>query len=118
MLWIRIAAVIGVLAVGLGAFGAHALAKRLTDKELSVFKTGVLYHLVHAPALLALGLYGERAGVDVTIPASLLTAGVVLFSGSLYALTLTGIRKLGIITPFGGLAFIAGWITVITHLTL
>lgn len=114
MLWIRVAAGLGLSGVALGAFGAHALKKRLTVDALDVFKTGVLYHLVHAVALLAVALYGRAASLDATLPCALFTGGVVLFSGSLYALTLSGIKRLGIITPFGGLLFLAGWAAVFT----
>ena len=109
----RIGAVMGLLAVALGAFGAHALKKRLSESDLEVYKTGVLYHLVHAPAVLALGIYQQAEACDAAnMAAALLVGGVALFSGSLYALTLSGVRKLGIITPFGGLAMIAGWLVV------
>lgn len=113
MLWIQVAAVLGALGIALGAFGGHALKKRVSDEQLAAFKTGVMYHLVHTPAVLALGLYARATAADVTVPAALLSTGIVLFSGSLYALTFTGVKKLGIITPFGGLAFIAGWIALL-----
>lgn len=114
MWWIRVAAVLGFLGVGLGAFGAHALKDRLAEFGADAYKTGVLYHLVHAPAVLALGVYAEQsADHDVALAAGLLTAGVVLFSGSLYVMAITRIKKLGIITPFGGLAMLAGWAVVL-----
>jgi uncharacterized membrane protein YgdD (TMEM256/DUF423 family) len=112
MAWIRIAAIAGFLAVAFGAFGAHALRARVSAELLSVWNTGVLYHLVHAVALLALALYGRATSVDAKLPAALFTAGIVLFSGSLYALVLTGERRLGMITPIGGLALLAGWVAV------
>ena len=113
MWWIRIAAVLGLLAVALGAFGAHGLRGRISESALSAFHTGVLYHLVHAVALLALSLYARATQAVITVPAALFTAGIVLFSGSLYVLSLTGAHKLGMVTPLGGLSFIAGWASLI-----
>jgi uncharacterized membrane protein YgdD (TMEM256/DUF423 family) len=110
MTWIRIAAVLGFLAVALGAFGAHALKARLTPDLLAIWQTGVLYHLIHALALLALALYARAAApAPITLPAAGFVLGIVLFSGSLYALALTGIRPLGAITPLGGLSFLFAW---------
>ena len=96
--------------VGLGAFGAHGLKSRLGPDMLAVFETGVRYQLYHALALLAVGWAAARWSHPL-INASgwAFGAGIVLFSGSLYLLALTGIRSLGAITPLGGLAFIAGW---------
>jgi uncharacterized membrane protein YgdD (TMEM256/DUF423 family) len=96
--------------VALGAFGAHALRERVSPAMLQVWNTAVLYHLLHAVALVALGLYVRATGADVKIGGMLLGAGIVLFSGSLYALSLTGIKTLGAITPLGGLLFLAGWL--------
>jgi uncharacterized membrane protein YgdD (TMEM256/DUF423 family) len=108
--FLRMAAVLGFLGVACGAFGAHALRTRLSPDLLATFQTGVLYHLIHALALLG------TAWVVSTFPSKLahaagwlFVAGVVLFSGSLYLLALSGVRSLGAITPFGGLAFLAGW---------
>jgi uncharacterized membrane protein YgdD (TMEM256/DUF423 family) len=109
MLLIRIAAVVGFLAVAFGAFGAHALRDRVAPNLLSAYQTGVLYHLVHAAALLSLALYARATSASVTWPAVLWLAGVTLFSGSLYAMALTGATKLGMITPFGGLCLLGGW---------
>lgn len=109
MLWIRIAAGLGFLGVALGAFGAHALKAKLSPEMLTVWHTGVLYHLIHALALFALALYARSASAPITAPALGFILGIALFSGSLYALALTGIRPLGAITPFGGLAFLFGW---------
>jgi len=99
------------LAVALGAFGAHALKSRLSADMTGVWQTAVQYHAWHALALFGVGLlmlhWPERA--DLGIAAWLLLAGVVLFSGSLYALALTEVRGLGAITPIGGVAFLAGW---------
>lgn len=102
----RLAAVTGALAVALGAFGAHGLKQVVTDAHLlEVWDTGARYHLVHAVALLAVA----RAPVSPWVP-RLWVGGIVLFSGSLYAMTLTGVRALGAVTPLGGLCFIAGWL--------
>ncbi len=104
------AAVLGFLGVALGAFGAHALKPTLeAHGSVETWKTAVLYHLVHAVALLALaGWRDSHAGAGRVITA-LWAVGVVLFSGSLYWLSLGGPRFLGPITPLGGVAFLAGW---------
>ncbi len=102
----RIAAALCFLAVALGAFGAHALKSSLHAKgTLEVWQTAVLYHLIHAVALVALALNsaGNRGACY------LLIAGIAIFSGSLYLLAITNIRWLGAITPIGGLCFLAGW---------
>ncbi|MCZ8521932.1 MULTISPECIES: DUF423 domain-containing protein [Paenibacillus] len=103
------------LVVALGAFGAHGLKSKLSEDAMKVYQTGVQYHMAHALGLLLIGLLAglkPEAGLLATA-GWLLMAGIVLFSGSLYALSLTGIRKLGAITPLGGLAFLAGWILVL-----
>jgi uncharacterized membrane protein YgdD (TMEM256/DUF423 family) len=115
-MWIRVAAVLGFLAVALGAFGAHALRGKVTDAQLGVWQTGVLYHALHAVVLLAIALYGRSTRIDIALPAAAFTLGVLLFSGSLYAMVLTGIGKLGIVTPFGGVAFLVGWVLVFVKL--
>lgn len=109
MIWIKVAGVLGFLGVGLGAFGAHMLKARLSPDMLAIWQTAVLYHLIHAVALLAIALYGRTSGMDVRWGALAFTAGIAVFSGSLYALSLSGIKILGAITPLGGLAFLAGW---------
>jgi uncharacterized membrane protein YgdD (TMEM256/DUF423 family) len=102
-----VSAMIGVAA---GAFGAHALKIRLAPDMLAAFETGVRYQLVHALALLATAWVCTRWDSRVTRAAGwLFVSGIVLFSGSLYALALSGTRGLGIVTPFGGAAFILGW---------
>jgi uncharacterized membrane protein YgdD (TMEM256/DUF423 family) len=106
-------AVLGALGVTAGAFGAHALKARLAPEMLAVFETAVRYHLIHALALLAVAWAATR-WESRAIPAAgwLFTAGIVFFSGSLYALALSGMRGLGAITPVGGVAFIAGWLAL------
>ncbi len=103
-------AISGGLAVAAGAFGAHALRARLPPDLLAVFQTGAQYQLAHALALLACGwMVGRAPGAAAALAGWLFLAGTVLFSGSLYALALSGIRALGAITPFGGVAFLVGW---------
>ena len=102
----RIAAALCLLAVGLGAFGAHALKATLQSSGMTgVWDKAVLYHFLHALALVVLALHG--AGNRVAY--FLIAGGILFFSGSLYALALTNIRWLGAITPIGGLCFLAGW---------
>lgn len=111
MSFIRIAAIFGFLGVGLGAFGAHALKQRLTAEMLAVFQTGVLYHFIHALALLAVGILitARGGGWAFDVAGWAFTAGIIVFSGSLYALALSDVRVLGAITPLGGVAFLVGW---------
>jgi len=105
--------IIGALGVIAGAFGAHALRGRLDPDMIAVFETGARYQMYHALALFAAAwLAGRGATAAAGWAGRLFIAGVVLFSGSLYALALTGVRGLGAITPLGGLAFIAGWIAL------
>jgi uncharacterized membrane protein YgdD (TMEM256/DUF423 family) len=108
--FLLIGALAGAIGVGLGAFGAHGLRGRLSPEMLAVFETGVRYHMYHALALVATAvLAGRLDGRLVTAAGWLFTSGIVLFSGSLYVLALTGVGILGAITPIGGLAFLAGW---------
>jgi uncharacterized membrane protein YgdD (TMEM256/DUF423 family) len=104
-------AVLGALGVAAGAFGAHALKGRLTPEMLAVFETGVRYQLIHALGLLAVAWAATRwKSASIRVAGWLFVVGILLFSGSLYVLCLTGIRALGAITPIGGAAFIAGWL--------
>ena len=108
--WFAIGAWLGALGVGLGAFGAHGLKARESAEMVAVWETGARYHLIHALALLATGWACERwPGLATSAAGWLFLAGIVVFSGSLYALAITGVRGLGAITPIGGLCFIAGW---------
>ena len=105
------AGVSGFLAVAAGAFGAHALRARLDPAMLAVFETGARYHLIHALAMLAAAWAVDRTRRTPAATAGwLFLAGTVLFSGSLYALALSGIGVLGAITPLGGVCFLAGWL--------
>lgn len=109
-IWIGLAAVNGFLAVLAGAFGAHALKEILTADMLEVFEVAARYHMYHALAIfLTAALSTRLPGASSDWACILFQIGIVLFSGSLYALAMTGIRTLGVITPFGGVAFLAGW---------
>lgn len=108
---IRVAATLGFLGVALGAFGAHGLKERLSPAMLEVYRTGVLYHLLHAVALLAVALGAEKLARPRAVGA-LFTAGVIVFSGSLYVLSVTGVTALGAVAPLGGLLLMAGWVTL------
>ena len=103
--------VLGGLSVALGAFGAHGLRDRVDASLLANFETGARYHMYHALALIAVAWAAQRWPTSSlpTIAGWLFVAGIVLFSGSLYAMALTGQRWLGAVTPLGGVAFIAAW---------
>ena len=110
-LWIVLGAVNAFLSVAAGAFGAHALKARLSPELLTIFETGARYHMYHALGLIAVGLVAQARPSPLLAGAGwAMVAGILLFSGSLYALALTGIRGLGAITPLGGLGFLAGWL--------
>ena len=100
------------LTVALGAFGAHGLKSRLPADLMAVYQTAVQYHSMHALGLLLIGIIAHWLGQSALINWAgwLLLTGIVLFSGSLYTMSFTGIRMLGAITPFGGVAFLAGWL--------
>ncbi len=106
----RISAAVGFLAVALGAFGAHGLKEVLARHDTqAIWQTAVLYHLVHAAVLLGLAAAPAREGAWSRGPWWCLLLGVLVFSGSLYLMGVTGVRRLGMITPFGGVLFLAGW---------
>ena len=108
--FLALGALSGAISVAAGAFGAHALKARLSADLLAVFETGARYQMVHALALALAGwAAGRFSGGAATLAGWLFAAGTVLFSGSLYALALTGVRWLGAVTPLGGVAFLAGW---------
>ena len=110
-LFLSIGAISGALSVMLGAFGAHGLKDKLSEKMLVNYMTGVEYHFYHTLALLAVGLLALHFQSRLlTASGWAFTIGILIFSGSLYVLAMTGITKLGAITPIGGLAFIIGWI--------
>ena len=110
-LFITLASLSGMLAVVFGAFGAHALRGKLDDQALKVFETAVQYHFYHTFALLVVGVIALNQPQTMLLKSSgwLFFIGILVFSGSLYLLSLTGVRWLGAITPLGGLALIAGW---------
>ncbi|MGY4660745.1 Uncharacterized membrane protein YgdD, TMEM256/DUF423 family [Pseudomonas sp. NFPP07] len=109
--FLMLAAFFGFTGVALGAFAAHGLKNRLSAEYLAIFHTGVTYQLVHALALLGVALLATQIpGRLMTWAGASFAIGILLFSGSLYLLTLTGFSKLGIVTPFGGLAFLVGWL--------
>jgi uncharacterized membrane protein YgdD (TMEM256/DUF423 family) len=109
---VRVAAALGFAGVALGAFGAHGLRGKISDSLLAAYQTGVLYHLIHAVVLLALALYARATKSRVTLPAALLVAGIVLFSGSLYAMALGASTRIALVTPLGGLCFLAAWTAI------
>jgi len=111
-LFLMIGSIAMALAVGLGAFGAHGLKEMLTDEMLKIFETGVKYHFYHAIGLLIVGLVAQLIPHSSLLQWSgwLMLAGIIIFSGSLYILSVSGIRWMGAITPIGGLCFILGWI--------
>jgi uncharacterized membrane protein YgdD (TMEM256/DUF423 family) len=113
MNWTAVGAVFMALAVGMGAFGAHALKERLDEYSLSVYEKAVFYHFFHAMGILIVSLLARTGAVNAVAEARaawLMAIGIVLFSGSLYALAISGTRALGAITPLGGVAFIAAWL--------
>jgi uncharacterized membrane protein YgdD (TMEM256/DUF423 family) len=116
MNWSAIGAFLMALAVAFGAFGAHGLRNRLDAYSMSVYEKAVFYHFVHALGILLVALLARTNAISVAGQARvcwLLLIGVIVFSGSLYALAISGIRILGAITPIGGIAFIAGWLVLV-----
>jgi uncharacterized membrane protein YgdD (TMEM256/DUF423 family) len=112
MYWTATAALLLGLAVVFGAFGAHALRTRLDDYSMGIYERAVFYHFVHALGLLIVSIMPRLSWLTESTAfwvCSLLLAGIVIFSGSLYALAISGVRALGAVTPIGGLCFIAAW---------
>ena len=113
---LSIAAISGLLAVALGAFGAHGLKAIISPEMLEVYKTGVQYQFYHTFALLAVGIlmnFNQSKALEWS--AYLFITGMILFSGSLYVLAISGIKALGVITPFGGITWIAAWFLLFVH---
>ena len=109
--WLLVAAINGALAVGFGAFGAHGLQGWLDAHHMEIFETAARYHMYHALAM-GIAAVAARSGAASTAAnaaSGFFLAGIILFCGSLYLLAFTGMRALGFVTPFGGLAFLAGW---------
>jgi uncharacterized membrane protein YgdD (TMEM256/DUF423 family) len=115
MAWFRYGALMMFLGVVLGAFGAHALKDTLSEEGKQLWQTAVLYHLIHGLAMIMTGWLGDMKPRDPVIDRAgwSFLLGIVLFSGSLYLLSLTENRKLGMITPIGGLAFLFGWLSLV-----
>lgn len=109
-IWVITGGIFGFLGVALGAFGAHGLKDILSPEMLETYKTGVLYELVHAPVILAIGLAGNRRFYKAAL---FLSIGIILFSFSLYIYALTELKFLAMITPFGGVSFLIGWLFII-----
>ena len=112
-LFLAIGAIAMLAAVALGAFGAHALKAQIAPDVLAVYRTGVEYHFYHAIGLLIVGLAAQRLPDSNWLRAAgwLMLAGIVIFSGSLYLLAVTGVRAFGAVTPVGGVAFMLAWVT-------
>ncbi len=115
--WLKIAGSMGFFGVALGAFGSHALKDRLSADMLRSWNTGVRYHLIHAIALMVLALYAKTSSTDIRWGGRFFLAGTILFSGSLYAMSLTGFKALGFITPLGGICFLMGWAWMVVKLS-
>jgi uncharacterized membrane protein YgdD (TMEM256/DUF423 family) len=115
MNWAMLGAALLALAVAMGAFGAHGLRSRLDAYSMSVYEKAVFYHFIHALGILIVYLLARTRAIPLTgmaISGWLFFIGIILFSGSLYGLAISGHRALGAITPIGGVAFIAGWIVL------
>ncbi|MBU5355747.1 DUF423 domain-containing protein [Paenibacillus silvae] len=110
--WMMVGAILTMLSVGIGAFGAHMLKDKIGASAIATYETGVQYHMIHALGLLIIGLTAGQLGESLKLKwaARLLFAGIIIFSGSLYVLSISGIKILGAITPIGGVAFIIGWL--------
>jgi uncharacterized membrane protein YgdD (TMEM256/DUF423 family) len=111
--WAAIGSTLMAIGVGAGAFGAHGLRSRLDAYSMSVYEKAVFYHFIHALGILVTALLARTGAITAagqTRVAGLFFVGILIFSGSLYALAISGVRILGAITPIGGLAFIAGWV--------
>ena len=113
-IFLSLAAILGGLSVAAGAFASHALREKISDRSLEIFETGARYQMYHALALLLVALLSRTESPPPTLIATgwLFIIGIAIFSGSLYALSLTGVKSLGAIAPLGGVAFIAGWGTL------
>jgi uncharacterized membrane protein YgdD (TMEM256/DUF423 family) len=115
--WLRLGAILGGLAVAAGAFAAHGLEGRLSERGLALFETAARYQMYHALAMVAVGLLAgsARPGRALGVAGWSFSLGILLFSGSLYALALSGVRWLGAITPIGGVLFLVGWAALAAH---
>jgi uncharacterized membrane protein YgdD (TMEM256/DUF423 family) len=109
-LWVIISAVSGFTAVAIGAFGAHGLRERLSAEMIEVYKTGVFYHFLHTIILLVLAL---TSVFKANLPSIFFLIGIILFSFSLYIYSISGIKFFAMVTPFGGVCFLVGWLLII-----
>ena len=115
--WIIIGSVLAALAVSIGAFGAHGLKSKVSSEDLVIFETGVRYQMYHSLGLILIGILGFHFPSNIIqLPAALFIIGIIIFSGTLYLIPLTGLRWLGAITPIGGTAFITGWIALVYNI--
>ena len=114
--FLTLAGIFGALGVAIGAFGAHALEGKLDERAIAIFETATRYQLIHALAIALVALLALQQGEEISTPLAVsgwsYCAGILLFSGSLYALALSGVKILGAIAPLGGTAFIVGWIAL------
>lgn len=110
MIWAKMGSLFMLLGVALGAFGAHGLKNSLGEDMMKIYQTAVSYHLIHALGLFVVAwLSTQSADSKINLAGTFMVAGILIFSGSLYVLSVTGLRWLGAITPLGGLAFITAW---------
>ena len=118
MPWAKIASFLMCLAVALGAFGSHALKDKISDYHTDVFKTAVFYHMIHALGLFAVAcLTVQLNNPSINLAGIFLTAGIILFSGSLYIYAVSQIRWLGFVAPLGGFCFLSGWLVIFLNIT-
>jgi len=111
-IWVMTGGIVGFVGVALGAFGAHGLKDILSQEMLEIYKTGVFYQLIHAVAILTIGLFSKE---KLFISASFFLIGIILFSCSLFAYSFTQIKVLTFITPLGGISFLIGWLLIILN---
>jgi len=111
-IWVMTGGIVGFVGVALGAFGAHGLKDIISQEMLEIYKTGVFYQLIHAVAILTIGLFSKE---KLLISASFFLIGIILFSCSLFAYSLTQIKVLTFITPLGGISFLIGWLLIILN---
>ena len=115
--WIIVGSVFAVLAVIFGAFGAHGLKSKVSVEDLTIFETGVRYQMYHALVIILLGLLAMNPNLNISpLPFVFFVTGIIVFSGTLYLIPLTGLRWMGAITPIGGFALILGWVFLIYNI--
>tara|TARA_Y100000996_G_scaffold381385_1_gene335841 strand:+ start:467 stop:847 length:381 start_codon:yes stop_codon:yes gene_type:complete len=115
--WIIVGSVFAALAVIFGAFGAHGLKSKVSVEDLTIFETGVRYQMYHALGIILLGLLAMNPNLNISpLPFIFFVTGIIVFSGTLYLIPLTGLRWMGAITPIGGFALILGWVFLIYNI--